>query len=66
VDASVVDGRLTQVKDNEVTLTDGESTSTYKTELAEFKNEQWVVDTLGQWIRCKVVDRQIVSVESQS
>jgi len=60
----MVGGKLTQVKDNQVTLNDGESISTYETELPQFKNQQWVVAHLGQWVQCKVIDSQIVEVEA--
>ncbi len=63
MDAALAAGKLTQVKDNRVTLEDDNSITTYETELDEFKDQNWVMDNLGKWLQCKVIDGQIVEVD---
>lgn len=64
MDAAMVSGKLTQVKDNQVTLEDDNSIKTYQTELDLFQDEKWVMETLGRWLECKVINGQIVQVGS--
>ena len=63
MDAAIVAGMLTQVKDNKVTLSDEDGTTTYDTELTEFKDQDWVTMHLGMRLQCKVVDGVIVQVD---
>ncbi len=60
MDAAMVSGILTQVKDKKVTLAVDDGTATYETELPEFGIQDWVVNHLGTLLQCKIVDGVIV------
>ena len=62
MDAEVIIAKFTQVQDNRVTLEDDNIIRTCDTELALFKDQNWVKENLGNWLQCKVVEGQIVEV----